>query len=351
MSDALFADGEAYENYVGRWSRLVARDFLDWLRRPPGLRLLDVGCGTGELARTALLRGGAASVVGIDASESFLKAARHAVADPRVSWHRGDAQALPYADGAFDAAISGLVLNFVPDRAKMIAEMARVARPGGVVALYVWDYGGEMQLMRYFWDAAVAIDPDAAALDEGRCFPVCRPEPLRDHFDAAGLRRIATKAIDIPTVFRDFDDYWRPFAAGRTGPAPVYCASLDEDRRSTLRALLAERLPRGAGGGISLIARAWAVKGQAPRNLHRAISRRRRPAVRAHQVFAGRRVEAQEEPPRQAAPAVEPLLEFRNQGIGEVLGRVVIENAAPVIEPGEVERCGRQDPDPLPLDR
>ncbi len=256
----VWAAGDAYEPYVGRWSRLVARDFIAWLEPGADLRWLDVGCGTGALARTILAEASPREVIGIDASKGFIAYARHHTRDPRVKFQTGEARRLPVEDGAFDAAVAGLVLNFVPDPAEAAAEMRRAVRAGGIVAVYVWDYAGEMQLMRYFWDAAVALDPDAQALDEGRRFPLCRPDRLRALFDGAGLERIQARMIDVPTVFKDFDDYWSPFLGGQ-GPAPSYCMALSEDRRSALRERLKATLPMAADGGIRLTARALAVQG------------------------------------------------------------------------------------------
>jgi SAM-dependent methyltransferase len=166
-------------------------------------------------------------------------------------------------DGEFDAVVSGLVLNFVPGPAEALAELTRVAAPGGAVAAYVWDYADGMALMRRFWDAAAALDPAAAEVDEGRRFPLCRPEPLRELWTGAGLAGVDVEAIDVPTVFADFDDYWTPFLGGQ-GPAPGYAMSLPEDRRAALRESLRERLPVAADGSIRLTARAWAVRGQTP---------------------------------------------------------------------------------------
>ncbi len=258
----VWAFGDAYEPYVGRWSRLVATQLLGWLAVPPGARWLDVGCGTGALSRTILDRAAPEAVTGLDASAGFVQHATARVADPRASFRVGDAQALPFDDGAFDAAVSGLVLNFVPAPPRMAAEMRRVIRRGGVVALYVWDYAGGMELMRHFWDAAGSLDPAALPLDEGRRFPICRPEPLAALFRDAGLAEVDVRALDVPTVFRDFDDYWTPFLGGQ-GPAPGYCSSLDDARRTTLRERIRARLPVQPDGRIPLTARAWAVRGRA----------------------------------------------------------------------------------------
>jgi SAM-dependent methyltransferase len=159
--------------------------------------------------------------------------------------------------------VAGLVINFVPDQAKAVGEMRRVTRPGGVVAAYVWDYAGEMQMMRAFWDAAVALDPSAVALEEGQRFPVCHPEPLAKLFEGTGLKAVAVRAIDVPTIFKDFDDYWTPFLGGQA-PAPGYCMSLSEERRAALCDRIRASLPIKDDGSIPLTARAWAVRGTAP---------------------------------------------------------------------------------------
>ena len=259
---SIWASGAAYEPYVGRWSRLVAREFLAWLAVPTGRRWLDVGCGTGALTEAILQAAAPAEVVGIDPSDGFVAYAREHVRDERARFKVADARSLPFVDGRFDAVASGLVLNFVPDPQQAMVEMARVARPGGTVAAYVWDYAGEMQLMRHFWDAAVALDPDARDLDEGQRFPLCRPEPLERLFRDAGAEDVAVRAIDVPTVFRDFDDYWSPFLGGQ-GPAPSYAMSLSEERRTALRERIRADLPIAADGSIHLIARAWAARGRA----------------------------------------------------------------------------------------
>ncbi len=257
----VWASGDRYEPYVGRWSRPVARDFVDWLGVAKGKRWLDVGCGTGALAQTLLERAAPEQVLGIDPSEGFLANARRYITDPRARFETADAQALPVADAAFDAAVSGLVLNFVPDQAKAAREMRRAVKPGGTVAAYVWDYAGEMQMMRRFWDAAVALDPAAREKDEGVRFPLCRPEPFAALLRDAGLRNVEVRAIDVPTVYRDFDDFWTPFLSGQA-PAPGYCMSLSEERRSALREHLRATLPFRPDGSIALIARAWAARGR-----------------------------------------------------------------------------------------
>lgn len=257
-----WTSGQGYEPYVGRWSRLIAPRFLEWLPAAPDSSWCDVGCGTGALAHAILATQRPSRVLGVDPSAPYLTAARQAVAGP-FEVAVGRATAVPAGDERFDRVVSALVLNFVDQPEQALAEMRRVARTGGLVAAYVWDYAEGMQLIRAFWDAATALDPDAAELDEGRRFPLCRPEPLRALFDSAGLVDVSVGRTEVATVFADFDDLWIPFLAGQ-GPAPSYCASLPEDRRAALREQLRADLPHEADGTIHLQARAWVVCGGVP---------------------------------------------------------------------------------------
>lgn len=263
MTDGMtdrWASGDLYEPYVGRWSRQVAREFLAWLNAPAELAWLDVGCGTGALTEAVARSCAPEKLAGIDPSAEFLDSARRRLG-AAAEFRQVDARDLPFAAAEFDRVVSGLVLNFVPDQPRAAAEMVRVVRPGGEVALYVWDYAGKMELMRYFWDAAAALDPRGGELDEGKRFPICRPEALQQLFAAAGLVEVETRAIEVPTIFHDFDDYWTPFLGGQ-GPAPGYCVSLPEEERAKLRERLHASLPIQSDGSIHLIARAWAVRGR-----------------------------------------------------------------------------------------
>ena len=255
-----WAIGAAYEPWMGRWSRLVAREFLSWLDVPPGARWLDVGCGTGALTQTILELASPHAVKGVDPSEGFVQFTQAHITDPRASFIVGDAQALPAEDNAYDAVVAGLVLNFVPDTGRALSEMARVAKPGSKVGVYVWDYAGEMQMVRHFWDAAIALDPAALTLDQANRFPICRPEPLEQLFRESGLLDVEVRAIDVPTVFHNFEDYWSPFLGGQ-GAAPTYAVSLDEEQRISLRERIRSMLPISQDGSIHLIARAWAARG------------------------------------------------------------------------------------------
>lgn len=255
--------GSPYEQYVGRWSRQVAPRFLSWLNVPTGRRWLDVGCGTGALCAAIVDRCSPSSVAGVEPSEGFLKTAKENLAG-RAALHQGTATSIPLNDASVDVVVSGLVLNFIPDQRAALLEMARVTGKGGTIAAYVWDYGGKMELMRFFWDAAVELDPDAAKLDEGVRFPLCRPEALEDLFARTGLENVEVTLVDIPTPFVSFDDYWQPFLGGQ-GPAPAYAMSLDEAARVRLRDHIRERLPVASNGSISLTARAWAARANVAR--------------------------------------------------------------------------------------
>lgn len=257
----LWSAGDAYELYMGRWSRKVAPLFTDWLDAADCGRWIDIGCGTGVLTSTVLERCDPSEVVGIDSAPAFLEIARARSSDPRVSFKQGDAQALAEEDGGFDVAVSGLVLNFVPDKQAMAREMRRAVRPGGTAALYVWDYAGHMQIMRTFFDVATAFDPTASQFDDGVKAPICRPRPLAELFEQTGFTDVDVTALDIPAGFANFDDYWTPFLGG-TGSAPKYCASLDEARRERLREAIRDRLPTGPDGEILMAVRAWAAKGR-----------------------------------------------------------------------------------------
>jgi SAM-dependent methyltransferase len=251
--------GEAYERYVGRWSRQLAPRFLHWLDAPPARRWLDVGCGTGALSAAILAQCAPDAVTGVDPSEGFLATARRALPS-QVVLQQAAADRLPLHDDAVDVVVSALVLNFVPDTAAALREMLRVTVSGGQVACCVWDYAEKMDLVRTYWDAAAQLGLLAPGQHQGERFPLCRPDALAAALADAELRQIEVSAIELPMRFVDFDDYWQPFLGGQ-GPAPTHAMSLPEPTRQRLRDLIAERLPRQADGTILLAARAWAGRG------------------------------------------------------------------------------------------
>ena len=255
-----WAHGDAYERYVGRWSRRVAPAFLDWLDLPAGLRWVDVGCGTGALSSAILDLASPTSVVGVEPSTGFLDTARERLGE-RVSFHQAGAEELPLADQSADVVVSGLVLNFVPDHERALREAARVAG-GGTVAAYVWDYAEGMEFMRVFWDAAAEVDPSSAELDEAARFPVATADGLARAFASAGLANVHVASLDIPTAFTDFDDLWTPFL-GKQGAAPSYLATLDDSTRDAVRDAVRARVTPAADGSIAMVARAWAARGTA----------------------------------------------------------------------------------------
>jgi SAM-dependent methyltransferase len=252
--------GDAYDAFMGRWSRRLARAFVAWLQPPRLANWLELGCGTGALTSTICELSEPASIIACDVSEPFVEYARAHLPDARATFVVAGSDALPRRDGGFDVAVSGLVLNFLPDPEAALASIRARLRRGATVAAYVWDYSSGMEFLRLFWDEAVALDPRAIAVDEGKRFPLCEAPALASLFRTGGLAQVETHALEIPTDFTTFDDYWLPFLRG-TGPAPGYVASLDPAGRELLRERLERRLPAGSEGRIPLRARAWVVRG------------------------------------------------------------------------------------------
>ena len=264
-SDAMWADADSYEAYIGRWSRIAAKMFVDWLGIAPRSAWLDVGSGTGALTHAILDRAQPARIVGVDRSRAFISYAKANTMDPRVVFEQADAERLSMPSDSFDAVVSGLMLNAVPDQPAAVGEFVRVAKPGGVVATYLWDFDGEMQVLRYFWEAAKAIDPSAdAASDDDEAFAISKPDRLKSVFEIAGLCDVEIRALDVPTHFRDFEEYWAPLQRGHA-PSQEYVAALSDGDRSRLRDLLRTTLPTKPDGSIDLLARAWAAKGEKPK--------------------------------------------------------------------------------------
>ena len=254
----LWGNTDAYENYMGRWSQKVAPLFLQWLDVLTDSSWVDIGCGTGGLTELIARTCKPSSVLGVDTAEGFIEVARSRVKN--AEFRVGSADNLGFPSDSIDFAVSGLVLNFIPDPYAALTEMVRVVRPGGSVALYVWDYAGHMQIMRYFFDTAILFDARSAEFDDGIKAPICRPLALKEAFVSTGLKDISVNALDITTSFDNFDDYWSPFLGG-VGSAPKYCVSLDESIRNKIKVAIKEKLPMGPDGEILLAARAWAIRG------------------------------------------------------------------------------------------
>lgn len=245
----MFSESDGYERFMGRWSRRLAPLFVTFAGVTEGDRVLDVGSGTGALSAAAAAVD-SVQVTGIEPSAAFVAYAREHV-DGR--FEVGDALALPFSDRAFDRTLSMLVLNFVPDPAAALQQMMRVTRRGGVVAAAVWDYGDGMQMLRTFWNAAVALEPDAAPRDERR-MPLCTRGSLAQLWRTHGLHDVDEQPLTVDMAFTSFDDYWQPFLSGQ-GPAGLYTSSLTESARNALESKLR------ADVGLTMRARAWAVRG------------------------------------------------------------------------------------------
>jgi SAM-dependent methyltransferase len=244
---------DAYARHVGRYGPALSATHADAARVAPGDRALDVGCGPGVLIAELARRLGADRVAGVDPSEPFVAAARAAVpgADVRVA----PAEQLPFETDSFDVVLSQLVVNFMTDAEAGVGEMGRVARRA--VTSCVWDYAGEMTMLRIFWDAALELDPDAPA--EGRTMRYCTRDKLSALWTRAGLRDVETQPLVVEAGYDDFDDYWSPFTAG-IAPSGAYCASLAAEQQAALRAACLRRLGSPVGP-FTLSARAWLVRG------------------------------------------------------------------------------------------
>jgi SAM-dependent methyltransferase len=248
---------------MGRWSRQLATPFVRFAGVQPGESVLDVGCGTGAVAEAIAALSASTVVTGIDPAEAYIAFAQAQHAGGRARFEVGDAQQLRFADRSFARALSLLNLNFIPDARKALQEMARVTQPGGTVAAAVWDYGHGMEMLRTFWDEAVALNQEAEPRDE-RHMRFTEDGELATLFEECGFDEIASSAITIDTPFSSFDDYWLPFLE-QQGPAGAFVARLSPGDVERLRLRLRRRLlGEGLEGPIALRARAWAVRGTVP---------------------------------------------------------------------------------------
>jgi len=252
-------DGDSYEYFMGRWSSLMAVKFLQWLTISPNKNWLDIGCGTGALSEAIEKYTHPSGLSGIDAAAAFIERAKQRISKYR-DFKVGSVEDLPFDDQRFDMVVSGLAFNFFPNIEKALSEIKRVTRPDGLVAAYVWDYAGRMEFLRYFWDAALQLDPATESLDEGVRFPLCNSEELSKVFTKAGLTEVESSFLDIETRFKDFEDYWNPFLGGQ-GPAPGFLRSLDKESQDQLKERIHERIIFEPDGSFRLIARALVVRG------------------------------------------------------------------------------------------
>jgi trans-aconitate methyltransferase len=260
MPSDRWEDAAAYDRFMGRWSRPLASEFVSWLAVPPSAKWLEIGCGTGSLTRAICEESHPESVVACDTAADYVHYCREHLRYPGLTVVSATTDTLPAVPSGYDAVASSLVLNFLPDPAQALVHMREVCAPGGSVAACVWDYAAGMELLRVFWDAAVALDPEAQPLDEGSRFPLCHPDALRSAFAGAGLESVTVAPLTVSTTFASFDDYWAPLLDG-PGPAPTYVSSLPEDRKRQLADRLRAQLSGAGDGPIHLRARAWAARG------------------------------------------------------------------------------------------
>jgi SAM-dependent methyltransferase len=260
----MFANAEAYERFMGRWSRLVAPLVADFAGIPESGQVLDVGSGAGSMAFVLARKNPRLRIVGIDLSREYVEYANSRNGFPgRVRFEIGDAQRLPFAAAEFRASLSLLVFNFIPDPARALREIRRVTQSGGRVAAAVWDYGADMLMLRAFWDAAVSLDPAAEKVDE-KHMPLCRAGELSQLWKREGLVEVREQPLSIAMNFHSFADYWDPFQLGQ-GPAGAYVRTLPVDRLRALREVLKRRLSiSDEGRPFTLPARVWAVRGSVP---------------------------------------------------------------------------------------
>jgi SAM-dependent methyltransferase len=260
----MFENAQSYERFMGRWSRFMAAEFIDFAVVPDEGQVLDIGSGTGALSFAIVQRKNNARVVGIDASREYVAYANSRNSAPhQIRFEVGDAQHLPFADANFGCTLSLLVFNFFRDPAEALREAYRVTESGGRIAAAVWDYGGEMHMLRTFWSAAESMDGRAGALNESH-MPLCRQGELTRLWKKAGLENVQERPLNIEMRFDSFEDYWTPFLSGQ-GPAGAYAASLDSTALEHLRDELKRRLALSAEEvPFVLPARAWAVRGTVP---------------------------------------------------------------------------------------
>ena len=259
-ADTFLHGADVYDRHIGRYGRELAQELIRFADVHAGQQILDVGCGPGALTRQLVMAVGADKVSAIDPSPSFVQACEDRL--PGVRAQVGAAETLPFANGVFDRTLAQLVVNFMTDAEAGLREMRRVTKSGGIVAAAVWDYAGQMTLLRQFWDSVTALDPAAADLDEGHSMRYCTPEELEVLWTGAGLNHVGISDVVVTAGYEGFEDLWEPLEFG-VAPSGAYVASLEPDQRAKLKADFQHRL--GAGKKpFRLGARAWLATGRVP---------------------------------------------------------------------------------------
>ncbi len=259
----MFTNAYAYDQFMGRWSRLLAPHMIQFAEIPDCGRILDAGCGIGAMAFTIAKLRSCCQIVGIDTSKEYVSYAESCNHFDRVHFKVGDIENLVFSDEVFDSTLSMLVLNFIPNAPKALSEMIRVTRPGGHVVAAVWDYGDRMEMLRLFWDAAVTVDPNAGRLHE-RHLPLCHAGELSRLWRSAGLYDIHEQPLEVKMSFKSFQDYWEPFLLGQ-GPAGAYAKQISRDRLLILREEVKKQLKlQDEATPFILHGRVWAVRGSVP---------------------------------------------------------------------------------------
>jgi ubiquinone/menaquinone biosynthesis C-methylase UbiE len=266
MGTDLWTDGVLYENYTGRWSRLIADKFIDWLevKQVRFKSCIDMGCGTGALSEALLANGACASLTCLDRSLAYLSFAKQRILSSGVEFVQGDVQSTSLAASGYSLVVSGLVVNFVDSPAKMLREMLRLGRSGGVLGLYIWDFAEGMEPIRKFWDAAHKCNaPNVRKFDAGVRFPICQRDNLLRSITEAGWLEPKVAPVEIHARFKNFDDYWAPFLSGQ-GTGPAFAVGLTEEMREKVRKALMSLVTVSPDEPFTLRTRAWAAKGISP---------------------------------------------------------------------------------------
>jgi ubiquinone/menaquinone biosynthesis C-methylase UbiE len=259
MAESFFTDGEAYERFMGRWSRAAGEQFIDWLAVPVGQKWVDVGCGTGAFTELVLARCKPATIDAIDPAEDQIAFARRRPGAVQASFRAGDAQSLPYGNQEFDAAALALVINFIPDPAKAMKEVARVLKPGGIAGAYIWNFAGDGFVQQPLRIAIAAMN---VALPPNPGEDKATIDAMRRFFETAGFERIESRTIEIEVSYASFDEYWES-QTGLPNPAVQALRKMSDADVTRLKNGLRERLA-GPDGRIRYGARANAVKGRVP---------------------------------------------------------------------------------------